>query len=287
MSGRLAEIETRMNSVQQLSQVIAAMRGLAAARTAEANRHLESVRTFAATVATGICEALLLTLPEPKSAPSTAATGKRHLVVAIAAEQGFAGSFSRRILDQVRVVEAATQRQSIELLLIGDRGLLSAREADMTVGWSTPMISAIEQATDLSNRIMDTLSEKLTGGDGGRVTLIHATPGTIVSLNIVEKQLLPFDFARFPPAPGNRTPLVNLPPDTLLQALSREYIFAELCEAVILSFAAENEARMQAMVAAQENISRTQEELVAEARRQRQEDITSEIGELSGSILSR
>ena len=53
-----------------------------------------------------------------------------------------------------------------------------------------------------------------------------------------------------------------------------------LCEEVMLSFAAENEARMEAMIAARRNVVRKLDELVASFRRLRQEEITGEIIEL-------
>jgi F-type H+-transporting ATPase subunit gamma len=54
----------------------------------------------------------------------------------------------------------------------------------------------------------------------------------------------------------------------------------------MLSFAAENEARMRAMIAARSNVSRKLDELVASFRRLRQEEITGEIIELSGGSIS-
>ena len=54
----------------------------------------------------------------------------------------------------------------------------------------------------------------------------------------------------------------------------------------MLSFAAENEARMRAMIAARSNVSRKLDELVGSFRRLRQEEITGEIIELSAGSIS-
>ena len=55
----------------------------------------------------------------------------------------------------------------------------------------------------------------------------------------------------------------------------------------MLSFAAENEARMRAMIAARGNVARKLDELVGSFRRLRQDEITDEIIELSaGSIAA-
>ena len=59
-------------------------------------------------------------------------------------------------------------------------------------------------------------------------------------------------------------------------------MFAELCEALTLSLAAENEARMRAMSAAKTNVAKMLDELVARSRQLRQEEITNEIIELGG-----
>jgi len=67
----------------------------------------------------------------------------------------------------------------------------------------------------------------------------------------------------------------------LLASLAEEYVFAELCEAIMLSFAAENEARMRAMISARDNVAETLDHLTAQARQLRQEDITNEIIEVT------
>jgi F-type H+-transporting ATPase subunit gamma len=98
--------------------------------------------------------------------------------------------------------------------------------------------------------------------------------------------LLPFDFARFKVTPRGVPPITTLPPEQLLAELAEEYVYAQLCEEVMQSFAAENEARMRAMIAARSNVSRKLDELVASFRRLRQEEITSEIIELSAGSMS-
>ena len=54
----------------------------------------------------------------------------------------------------------------------------------------------------------------------------------------------------------------------------------------MLSFAAENEARMEAMIAARSNVARKLDELVGSFCRLRQEEITGEIIELSAGSIS-
>lgn len=285
MTDRLADIEARIGTVHQLSSVISAMRGIAAARTVEANRHLESIRTYSETIASAIGRGLSLSsAAHPKTVEEKPGDG-RHIVIVLCAEQGFAGSFSQRILDGYEAVQDQSTHGRIELLLVGDRGIMTALERGLKPQWSASMIASTDHASLLATRIMEALYVRIDNETGIRVTLIYATPHAAAGVNVVQKQIVPFDFGRFPPVRQSQPPLLNLAPEVLLSQLTNEYIFAELCEAIILSYAAENEARMRAMISAQENVSETLEDLTAAARRQRQNEITDEISELSASRL--
>ncbi len=52
------------------------------------------------------------------------------------------------------------------------------------------------------------------------------------------------------PARTSERPLIQLPKATLIDALGQDYFNAQVCKAALHAFAAENEARMQAMTSA-------------------------------------
>ena len=120
------------------------------------------------------------------------------------------------------------------------------------------------EAPSLANRITDALYDRLQAGRARRVTAVYAEPGPSGVIEVVEQVLLPFDFTRFHVHPTAIAPIVTLPPEQLLAELADEYVYAELCEAVMLSYAAENEARMQAMIAARRNVESKLGELVGD-----------------------
>lgn len=278
MTGRLADIETRIKSVHKLSTVISAMRGIAASRAQEARKHVESIRVFAQTIGNAIGQAMTL-LPDamPAQGPHTG----HRAVILLTAEQGFAGAYSEQIFDAAGDV----LQGPCEIFIAGDRGLRVAEERGLSVGWSAPMISHPSQATTLATRLTEAIYETLTGAGVTQVLVVHAVPGGMGGLQVVSRQLIPFDYARFPPPAHGGTPELTLPPETLLARLAEEYVFADLSEAVMLSFAAENDARMRAMIAAHDNVSASLHRLVATSRRLRQEDITEEIVELATGSL--
>ena len=83
-------------------------------------------------------------------------------------------------------------------------------------------------------------------------------------------------------------PLLNLAPEALLTELTADYLHAQLCNAALHAFAAENEARMEAMAAAHNQIERQLSVLRATQQSVRQEEITAEIIELAaGETASR
>lgn len=283
MSGRLADVESRIGTVHKLAAVISAMRGIAASRAREARRHTDSIRAFASTIGEGIGHALTL-LDHVGRPDGSNRNSDRQVIVLLAAEQGFAGAFSERVFDAAAPLFAT----NYELLLVGDRGLLLTDERGLAVNWSAAMIAHPAQAASLANRITEAIYERLASGQVSRVTVVHASPGGESGDEIVIKQLVPFDYSRFRPPAHGVTPQITLPPEDLLQRLVEEYLFAEIAEAVMLSFAAENEARMRAMIAAHDNVTDTLDTLVAESRRLRQQEITAEIVELAtGSLPAR
>ncbi len=280
MTERLSDVSRRIVSVGQLAAVIGAMRAMAASRSREARARLDGVRAYALTVAQAIGQALAMT-PEDGAAGEGKGEPGAEAVVAFAAEQGFAGSFNTRVLDAaVRLSERSRPRR-VELMIIGDRGLLTARQREIDPAWSHPMIAHIDQAPALADAIQAKLFEGLGSGAVTRVTALYAAPKGSDEIEIVERVLAPFDFARFPRAMTNAPPLVTMAPQALLARLADEYVFAEIYEAVIVSFASENQARLKAMTSARSHISGMVERLNGRARTLRQEEITNEIIELA------
>lgn len=279
MAERLSQVEARIDSVGQLSSVVAAIRGIAAARLREGQKVLDGVRAYADAVGTAIGEALALLADGDELAGEDAPLGSR-LVIALCSEQGFAGSFNSKVLDTAGRLAGA---QAAELFVIGDHGLMVARQRSLDVAWSAPMSVHVDETTALANRLADALYDRVREGVTS-AAIVHAVPDPKGEQPIVARTLIPFDFARFPAASKDEPPLLTLPPRALVAQLAEEYVFAELCEAIVLSYAAENEARMRAMISAHDNVDKRLGELESVARRTRQEEITSEVVELAGGV---
>lgn len=285
MAERLNEVENRIESIEQLQAVVSAYRGIAAARLNEAQERLEGIREYAATVAQAIGQVLGF-VSEGASAKPVDSKAGAHLVIVLASEHGFVGNFNTQLVDEFERLWGPDTEPKALLFVIGSRGVSIADEREIPVDWTAPMPSHADEATSLGNRLAEAIYDRLEKGLVDRATIVHAIPAQ-GEFRIVHKSLIPFDFGRFPLVAPDVPPLINLPIDQLTASLAEEYVFAELCEAVMLSYAAENEKRMMAMLSARNNVGQRLEELTAEARKIRQSEITEEVIELAAGTTQR
>jgi F-type H+-transporting ATPase subunit gamma len=277
MTERLADISARIDGIRQLGAVVNAMKGIAAARAHVARTQVAAVDSYASTIAAALSHILG---PEPDSDTPEKADGGLGLLV-FGAEQGFAGAFSERVFDSIADVP-----DPAALFVIGTRGLSVATARGITPHWSAALPSHTPSIPKLADQItteiyravnegrIDKLDTVFTGWRSGRPALIR-------------QRLFPIDLADLPAASAIR-PLTQLPDTTLIAALGQDYFNAQVCKAALHAFAAENEARMEAMSSAGSQIARELKTFQATLRRVRQEAITAEIIELgTGAATAR
>lgn len=285
MSNRLGDVQNRLGTVRELESVVSAMRGIAATRTREALARLPGIRACADLIGLAIADAMSIAVREPQESPGSPLPGDTHVYIVIGAEHGFVGTYNQRVFQAIRPPATG----AVEYFVIGDRARIAADALNLPVAWSSEMIVHADAVSDLAAKIIDTLYVRLRHGNASHVTLVYGAPQAIGESAIQATSLLPFDFRRFAPATRPFPPVVALPVRQLQESLAEEYVYTQVCEAIILSFAAENEARMRAMIAAKRNIDDTAQRLNRDYHRLRQEQITAEIVELStvdGSFAS-
>lgn len=270
---RPEDIKARLEKIHQIESVVGALRAIAAAHQQEARRHLDPVRRHEATVARALARGLGL-LPAP-----TAGKVERALLIVVGAAQGFSGDYGERIAGAALEDEAPDH----DLIVVGNRTLqaLSERIGPGAIVWSTDMAPHAAEVPALASRIVDRVFALIARASHDRVGIIFADALPEES-RLVRRDLLPFDFSRFSPT-DNHAPLTTLPRDELLAGLAEEYVFTEVCEALMLGFAAESAARAAAMARAQTNVRRISIDLTRDFRQAHQEQTTTEIIELTAS----
>jgi F-type H+-transporting ATPase subunit gamma len=280
MTERLADISARIDGIRQLGAVVNAMRGIAAARAQQARSQLLAVDSYAATIALAIGR----TLPLVPAGRSTAARrSARPALVLFCAEQGFAGAFSERVLDAV-----GKDLSTSELFLIGTRGNAIAVDRGVHAAWNSPMPSHSLGVPKLADRISEALYARFAKGAIDRLDAVFSQWRPGHGILIERRRLFPLDMSGFSQPTKAGAPIMNLAAEPLLIELTADYVHAQLCKIALHAFAAENEARMEAMASAHRQIDRQLSALQATQRIVRQEEITAEIIELAaGETASR
>jgi len=273
MAERLSDIVAQIQNVRQLNAVVAAMRGIAAARAQKGHSMLAGIEAYSEVISRAIGEALNL-LPVEATAPP-AHERPKHGLILFCAEQGFAGAFSERVLET-----AGTDVGTATNLIVGTRGYGIASERGIIAHWSTAMTTRVEGIPNFANRLAEVLYRNLAENAFATVDVLFSR-SISGSIRVDRRSLLPIDFARFARPPEREPPLITLVPDLLLERLAAEYIYAQLCQAAMHAFVAENEARMIAMQAAKNNTDTKLDALVRREQWLRQEEITTEIVELA------
>jgi F-type H+-transporting ATPase subunit gamma len=270
---RPEEIKARLDNISQIEGIIGALRAIAAGHQQEARRHLDAVRAHEATVAGALARALA-TGPAP--APGLRGGGRALLIVSGAA-QGFSGDYS----DQISKAALSGQITDLDLMVVGHRTLqtLSEEAPPDTIVWSADMAPHMAEIPTLASRTVDAAFSLVAQGSHDRIAILFADAEP-QGQKLIRRTLVPFDFGRFAPDPGNQPRTTRARAD-LLAALAEEYVFAEVCEALMLGFASESAARAAAMARAQTNVRRISSDLARLFNQARQEQMTTEIIELA------
>ncbi len=270
---RLADIETRLGSLEELERIIGAMRSLASMRVLEAERALGGVRAYAATLATAIADALLLW--SDRSTPATSIQPHRALVLCTS-EHGFVGGFNERLLEAARSMLAPEDR----LLILGTRGSMLAEGRGWRSLASFAAPTRLASVPEAVRGIVTALYRLIARGEIGRAEVVFVRTERGTTPRVETRALFPLSLPHSAGAAARLPPLHHLPPAILLEKLAAEYVFALLTEAATESLASENAARFNAMEAAEDHLSHKLEELGREARQARQEEVTTELLDL-------
>jgi F-type H+-transporting ATPase subunit gamma len=274
MAERLADIIAQIQNVRQLEAVVTAMRGIAASRAQKGRSLLAGIEAYTDVVSRAIGQAVNL-LPKDMIALPPHRRARLGLIL-FCAEQGFAGAFSEHVLDS-----ASGDLGGALNLIVGTRGAVVASERGIKLAWSAPMVTHVDAIPSFANRLADALYGYVATGAIAKADILFSRSVSSSGIVIDRHSVLPIDFRRFALPMEKQAPLTTLAPQALLERLAAEYIYAQLCEAAMYGFEAENEARMMAMASAKTNIETKLGTLLRRERQLRQEEITTEIVELT------
>lgn len=285
MDRTAADVEARLATTQGFGELVNALRGMAAARSERARARIAGADAYSRTVAAAIGQALALLPAGDAAAPTStganpAPPAGEVLWLVFGAEQGFNDGYTERVLDAL-----PAQAPAARVVLLGEQAMRIARARGLTVEAHAPLVAHADAVVSASERLHALLLATLAARPAASVELLFGELGVGKHFEVRRQRLLPLDLATLRAAPA-QAPRVHQKPAELLNLLAGEYVSARLARATLHSHACENLARLAAMAAAHENITKMDGSLQDTLRRLRQEAITAEVVELAAGLRS-
>jgi F-type H+-transporting ATPase subunit gamma len=275
------EIATRITSLNELLEIVAAIRAIAASQMQQALRSLEAIRTYSEQIREALSEAA--TLLRPAGVIEAATLPRKSGLVVFGSEHGLCSGFNEHPL---RVAERATaaSEDGLVLIVVGTRGAQICSERGLRTDLTLPMATHCAGMTSAAHRIAGELYRMFSQRRIGGVEVVYARQAGGQLPHIERHRLLPLEASVVQKTSMRLPPIINLRPQRLFDDTAGEYFFATLENAAMQSFFSENASRFRTMEAAHQNIRNKSGELTKLRRRLRQESVTTEILDLiSGS----
>jgi len=275
------EIATRITSLNELLEIVAAIRAIAASQMQQALRSLEAIRGYSEQIRAALFEAAAL-LP-PAGAIEAAARPRKSGLVVFCAEHGLCGGFNEHPL---RAAEQATAASDggLALIVVGTRGAQIFRERGLSPDLALPMATHWAGVTGAARRVAAELYRMFSERRIAGVEVVYAQYAGGQLPHIERHRLLPLEVPILLETSARLPPIINLRPQRLFDDIVGEYFFSTLENAAMQSFYSENSTRFRTMEAAHQNIQNKSGELTKLMQRLRQEAVTTEILDLiSGS----
>jgi len=275
------EIATRITSLKELLDIVAAIRAMAASQMQQALRSLEAIRGYSEQIREALSEAA--TLLPPAGPSEVAVRPDQSGLVVFCAEHGLCGGFNEHPLREAERVRAASDG-GVALIVVGTRGAQICRERGLSPDLALPMATHCAGVTGAARRVAAELYRMFSERRIAGVEVVYTQHAGGQLPRIERHRLLPLEVPVVHQASTQLPPLINLAPQRLFDDLVGEYFFAMLENAAMQSSFRENSTRFRTMEAAHQNVQNKSGELTKLMRRLRQESVTTEILDLiSGS----
>lgn len=267
MTERLEDVSRRRAVIDEIGEVVGALRAIAAAHSTEAQAALEAITVYEEQVASALAR-----LAVPVVLPKVDGPG---LTLVVGAAQGFCGGYPARVAEAAQKLAPGGSG----LLVVGQRTKAMLSDSGIAPAWSADLPAATRFVPALASAVTDALLD-----------LGERFPGPIMALSGTDAPGLPVHTrAIWPPEPRHQEasagaaapPLTTLPNAALLRGLLAETLFAEVARTIMQGLRIENRARVEAMARAQSNLKSRRAEVDQRYRQARQEQMTTEMIELS------
>ena len=272
------DIEGHIRSLQEISDIMGAMKNLAVLETQKLSRLLSAQERVVSTMRTAGID--LVTF-YPEAVPHNEKT--RSLYLVIGSERGLCGDYNDKVLSAIQErLQGETDKAPV-VLTVGQK--LAARLAEhryVTAAIEGPSVA--EEVQSVLIQVMDRVQE-FQAREASSVPLAITVLSHVPETGGVDVQLLrPFEDRPGRAPEFSDPPLLNMSPRLVLGELIELCLFSLLHKMFYGALLAENRARIAHLEGAIQHLEREGSELERKRNGIRQEEITQEIELLMLSV---
>jgi F-type H+-transporting ATPase subunit gamma len=268
MSNR-RDIETQLHSLNEIKEIMNAMKNLSLMEVHKLARFLESQRKVIESIDAAVTDFLQF---HRTLFPSVEKF--RELYLLVGSDRGFCGDFNEAL---IKAFDSYTVTAPEKSLIVVGAKLAAKLDNDVRVGAAIDGAGVVEEVDAVLVKLMQVLTGGKLPGASDRplcLTVLHHQPEREpVAVTVLQ----PLQHASRKSKPYAHAPLLYIQPQFFLTGLVEQYLFAALHELLYSSLMAENQRRMQHMDSAVRRLEKTSAQLVRRRNTLRQEEITEEI----------
>lgn len=285
------EIKGRIKSIKDTQKITNAMYMIASTKMRKAKSELDLTRPYFDALRGEIKRLFRIEsklesryfYPEDGSDVSV----KTYGVLVITADKGLAGAYNQNVIKQAQ--KMLDEHPDTKLFVVGEYGRRYFTKKKIPIEQSflyTAQNPTMMRAREISNILLAGYDK----GELGKIFIIYTDLQNGMQEEAKVTRLLPFHRSHFV---GEEEKPVKVPfefiPDlrTVLETGVRSYVSGFIYSALVDSFCSEQNARMEAMSAANDNAEKMLEELSVQYNRVRQAAITQEITEVSAGAKAQ
>lgn len=285
------EIKSRISSVKDTQKITNAMYLIASTKMRKAKGELDKTRPYFSALQ-GEIKRIFRTVEDIENkyfypADGSPAPDGIYACLVITADKGLAGAYNQNVIREAE--KLLKEHENTKLFVVGEYGRQYFAQNNIPLERSflyTAQNPTMQRAREISEILLHLFSE----GQADKIFVVYTDLKNGTS-EAKSTRLLPFHRAQFVTPKKERvvtskfefSPSIN----DVLDIIMQSYISGFIYSALVDSFCSEQNARMEAMNAANENAEKLLENLSVQYNRMRQAAITQEITEVSSGAKAQ
>ena len=288
----IKEIKTHIKSVQDTQKITNAMYLIASTKMRKAKSELDKTTPYF-TALRGEIKRIFRTDKDVDSKYFYPVEGGKKLdgtyaCLVITADKGLAGSYNQNVIKET--LKLLRDHQDTKLFVVGEYGRHFFSQHRIPIERSF-LYTAQNPTMRRAREISSILLERFDNGAFDKIFVIYTDFKNGLNSEAICTRILPFHRKQFTTAPGQEAPsesFVFSPSiSSVLDNVMQSYVAGFIYSALVDSFCSEQNARMSAMNAANQNAEKIIDSLSVQYNLVRQAAITQEITEVSAGARAQ